>query len=62
MRGIIAKLVSRAIFKKFGYEIDVQINEIEIKTEGGKIHLHTSVDAAISNDDFAKIIKSTGLD
>ena len=62
MRGIIAKLVSKAIFKKFGYEIDIQINEIAIKTEDGKIHLHTSVNAELSNDEFKKIIKSTGLE
>lgn len=62
MRGIIAKLVSRTISKKFGYDIGIQINEIEIKTEDGKIRLHTSVDAEISNDEFTKIIKSTGLE
>lgn len=62
MRGIVAKLVSKTIFKKFGYNIDVQINEIEIKTEDGMIRLHASVDAKTSNDDFKDIVKSLGLD
>lgn len=62
MRGMIAKIVSKAIEKKLGYNIDILINEIEIKTEDGEIKLHTSVDAKINNDEFVKIIKSIGLE
>lgn len=62
MKNIITKLVSKAIFKKFGYEVDIQLNEIEIKTEGGKINIHANLDAEVSNSEFAKIIKSIGLD
>lgn len=62
MRGIIAKLVAKAIYKKVGYEIDIQLNEIEVETVDGKIHLHVSADGEISNDEFVKIIKSIGLD
>lgn len=62
MRGVFAKLVARALYKKFGCDIDILINEIEITTHDGKIQLHTNVDAEISNDDFKKILKSTGLD
>ena len=62
MRGMVAKLVSKTLYKKFGYDIDIQINEIEIKTEDGKIRLHTSVDAELNNDEFIKILKSNGLD
>lgn len=62
MRGVIAKLVSKALAKKLGYNIDILLNELEVKTEDGKIRLHASVDAEVSNDDFVKIIKSIGLD
>ena len=62
MRGILAKLLSKALRSKFGYDIGIQINAIEIKTEGGKIRLHADVDAEISNDEFVKIVKSTGLE
>lgn len=62
MRGMVAKLVSKAIFKKFGYQIDIQINEIEIKTEDGKVRLHANVDADVDNDEFKNIIKSIGMD
>lgn len=62
MRGMVAKLVSKAIYKKTGYNFDVQFNEIDIKTEDGKIRIHANVDADITNEEFVKIIKSIGLD
>lgn len=62
MRGFIAKLVSKTIYKKTGYNIDILLNEIEVNTEDGKIRLHINVDADVKNDEFVKIIKSIGLD
>lgn len=62
MRGIIANLVSKAIAKKVGYNIDILLNEIEVKNEGGKIHLHINADAEIENSEFVRMIKSIGLD
>ena len=62
MRGIVTKLISKAIYKKYGYDIDILLNEIEIRNEGGKVCLHANVDAEINNEDFKKIIKSIGLD
>lgn len=62
MRGIVTKLISKAIFKKYGYDVDILLNEIELKNVDGKIHLHADVDAEVKNEDFVKIIKSVGLD
>lgn len=62
MRGIVAKLVSKSLFKKFGCEIDIQINEIEVTTHDGKVYLHVNADAETTNEEFKKIIKSSGLD
>lgn len=62
MRGIVAKLIKKAIFKQTGYEVDIQINEIGIETKDGKVHLHTSVDADVNYEDFRKILKNVNLD
>lgn len=62
MRGIIAKFISKALAKKLGYNVDILINEIELRNEGGKIRLHADVDAEINNDDFMKLVKSVGMD
>jgi selenophosphate synthetase-related protein len=61
MRGIVAKLISKTLIKKFGYDIDIQIKEIGIEVIGGKVHIHTDVDAEINKDEFVKILKSNGL-
>lgn len=62
MRGIVAKLVSKAISKKFGCKIDIQINEIEVTTHDGKVYLHVNADAETTNEEFKEILKSNGLD
>lgn len=61
MRGIVANLLSKFISKQVGCKIDIQLNEIEVKTEDGKIHIHANVDAETNNEDVVKIIKSIGL-
>lgn len=62
MRNIVTKLISKAIFKKTGYQIDIRINQIEVENVNGKIYLHADLDAETTNEEFAKIIKSIGLD
>lgn len=62
MRDMVAKLIAKALQKKLGYNIDILLNEIEVKNEDGKIHIHVNADAEVNNDDFAKIVKSIGVD
>ena len=61
MRGIVTKILRKAIFKKTGYEIDIQINKIEVESHDGKISLHMDADAEINSEDFVDIIKSGEL-
>jgi hypothetical protein len=62
MKGIVTKLISKAIFKKYGYKIDIVLNEIGVEVVNGKAYIHADVDAEINNDEFMKIVKSMGLD
>ena len=62
MKGIVANLVSKAIAKKVGYNIDILLNEIEVKNEGGKIHIHIDADAEVENGEFVRMLKSIGMD
>ncbi len=62
MRSTIANLISKALYKKLGYNIDILLNEIEVKNENGKIMLHVDVDAEVDNGEFIKILKSIGMD
>lgn len=62
MKNIVTTLISKVLIKKFGYDIDVILNEIELKMEDGKVKIHADVDAQVDNSEFLKIIKSVGLD
>ena len=62
MRGFVAGLISKAIYKKIGYHVDIDLSEIEISNENGKVHIHVNVDAEVNSEDFKKIIKTIGQD
>ena len=61
MKGIVTKIISKAILKKTGYNINIQLNEIKLETVDGKVCLHADVDAEINNEDFIDIIKNKDL-
>lgn len=58
MKNIVTKIIAKAIHKKTGYKVDVQLNEVRVESMDGKIHLHTNLDAEINTEDFIKIVKS----
>lgn len=61
MRGIVTKIISKAIYKKTGYNIDIELNEIKLETIDGKVRVHANVDAEVKNEDLMNIIKSNDL-
>jgi hypothetical protein len=62
MKGIVANLISKALMKKLGYDIDILLNEIDVRVENGKVHVHVDVDAELENSEFVKVLKSIGMD
>lgn len=61
MRNLVAKMIAKAIYKKTGYDINVQLNKVEVKTIDGRVHIHVDVDGDINSEDFVDIVKSNGL-
>ena len=61
MRSIVTKLLAKAIYKKIGYRVDIQINEIKAETYDGKVRLHMDVDAEMNSDDLMNALKSKDL-
>lgn len=55
MRGIVAKIISRAIFKSLGVKPNIQINEIEAEMKDGKIRFHINADGEISDKVLLKV-------
>lgn len=58
MRGIVTKLIAKAIYKKTGYKIDVELNSINVEVINGKAHIHADVDAEIDNNELMKIVST----
>lgn len=51
LRSIVSKLIKKELKKKIGYDIDIQINEVEAAYNGEKLHAHLSVDEDLDNED-----------
>ena len=61
MKSIVTRMIAKAILKKTGYRVDIDLHEISADVIDGKVHLHANMDAAINTDDLVNIIKSNGL-
>ena len=55
MKGIVSKLITKAIFKKFGVKPEIELNGISLEKVGSKIHIHINADTEIDESDLLKI-------
>jgi hypothetical protein len=62
MRGLVSKLIAKAIYKKYGYKVNIQLNDLDISVIDGDTKVSTNVEVTLDNKEFMKIIKSVGLD
>lgn len=62
MRGIVSKLISKAIYKKIGYKVDIQLNDLDISMINGETKILTNVEVKVNSDEFMKIMKTIGAD
>lgn len=56
MRGIVSKLIARSIYKKYGYRVNVQLNDLDINIVDGETTINTNVEAKISSEEFRKMM------
>ena len=61
MRGIVTKIIKKALAKKIGYPVDIDLKNVSVEVRDGKVHFHIDADGAINTDDLVNIIKSNGL-
>lgn len=60
MRGIVAKLIAKSIYKKYGYKVNIQLNELNVNVVDGETSIHTNVEVKLNSDEFMKIMKTVG--
>lgn len=56
MRCIVSKLIERSIYKKYGYRVNVQLNDLDINIIDGETTINTNVEAKISSEEFKKMM------
>ena len=62
MRNIVAKLIARMIYKKTGYRVDIQLNELDVNVIDGETYILVNAEAKLSSNEFMKIVKNVGLE
>lgn len=60
MRGLVSKLIARAVYKKTGCKIDIQLNDLDISVIDGETSISTNVEVKLNSNEFMKIMKSIG--
>lgn len=59
--GLVSKIVKRAIRKKLGYDVDIQLNGFRTTVIDEKTHVHLDVDLDLNKDELNKLLESIGL-
>ena len=62
MRNIAAKAIAMFIKSKYGYKVDIQLNDLDISVVDGETNVSVNVEAKLDSKEFVKIVKSIGLD
>lgn len=57
MRGLVAKLIKKAIYKKYGCKIDIQLNDLDIKIKDGDTTIQTNVEVKMNSEEFMQLMK-----
>ena len=62
MRTVISKLASAMLGKKIGYNVDIQLNSLNVTIVEGKTHVHLDVAAELNKGELLKILKNIGVE
>lgn len=62
MRNIVSKLMSKAIYKKAGYKVNIQLDELDVTIFNGDTTVKVNAEIKLKGDEFNKIMKSIGMD
>lgn len=58
MRNIVAKLISKAIYKKLGYKVNIRLNDLDVSIINGETTILTNVEVKLDSQEFTKIMRN----
>lgn len=62
MKSIVTKIIEKKIYEKFGYKVNIQLNDIQIDIIDNEIKAHLDVDAKMNKTEFNRLIESMNED
>lgn len=62
IRGIVSKLIAKSIYKKYGYKVDIKLEDLDVWAIDGDTTIKVNVEAKLKSDEFKKIVKSIDRD
>ena len=62
MRNIVSKLIAKFIYKKTGYKIDIQLDDLDVFAINGDTTIKLNMEAKIKSEEFNKFIDSLDAD
>lgn len=62
MKNIVSKLMSKLIYKKFGYKINIKLEDIDIWAVDGDTTIKLNVEAKLDSNEFKKLVKNISID
>ena len=62
MRGIVSKLIARFIYKKYGYKVNIKLEDLDMWVIDGDTTVKLNVEAKLKSEDFKRIMKTIDQD
>ena len=62
MRGIVSKLIARSIYKKYGYKVNIKLEDLDMWIIDGDTTVKLNVEAKLKSEDFKRIMKTIDQD
>ena len=60
-KNAISKLLGKVLRGKTGYDIGIQVHELDATVTEERALVHLSIDAQLNKKEFMRILKSAGL-
>lgn len=62
MKGLVSKMMARSIYKKTGYKVSIDLDDLDVKFIDGETSLKLNIRANLKTGEFMKLIKNLELD
>lgn len=57
MRGIVSKLIAKSIYKKYGYKVNVRLDDLDIWSIDCDTNIKINAEIKMNSEEFRKMIK-----